>query len=107
MSFRNTATIFFALILMGCTTSPPKSQSEPASEFEGDLQAVEQHSETSGASRGGVQVCDEPRPEVCASIYAPVCAMRDDGARVTRSNGCRACADQQVATFLTGACPKP
>ena len=89
---------------MGCSTTTPSTQRESVSEV--DPQVIQQRDETSGAERADVQACEEPRPEVCASIYAPVCALRDDGARVTHSNGCRACADVQVAAFVVGACPK-
>ena len=59
--------------------------------------------------------CSEPRPEMCAAIYDPVCAARDNGIRclttpcdstewATYSNGCNACADTLVFRHRAGSC---
>lgn len=51
--------------------------------------------------------CTDPRPEVCAQVYLPVCATRD-AALVsdwkTYSNACTACADAAVYAHRAGAC---
>jgi hypothetical protein len=59
--------------------------------------------------------CTMPRPEVCAEIYMPVCAVRDTGIRcvttpcdsiedVNYSNACRACSDENVFSYSDGLC---
>ncbi|WOJ93034.1 hypothetical protein R0135_14785 [Congregibacter variabilis] len=37
-------------------------------------------------------------------IFAPVCATRADGNLETYASGCNACADDQVSSYLNGAC---
>ncbi|PID50051.1 MAG: hypothetical protein CR991_03590 [Proteobacteria bacterium] len=61
--------------------------------------------------------CQNPRPEICYELYAPVCAVRDKGIRcittpcpsterVTYPNDCKACADPSVVSYLPGGeCP--
>jgi hypothetical protein len=44
--------------------------------------------------------CSDPRPENCAQVQDPVCG--DDGQ--TYSNGCMACADEDVASYVAGEC---
>lgn len=59
--------------------------------------------------------CKDPRPEMCTQHYQPVCATRDNGVRcvttpcdstetATYSNGCMACADSAVYSYVEGAC---
>lgn len=48
--------------------------------------------------------CEEPRPQVCTMIYAPVCANHTDGRVETHASACNACADDTVATYVDGAC---
>lgn len=48
--------------------------------------------------------CEGPRPQVCTMIFAPVCATRADGNLETYASGCNACADDQVSSYLNGAC---
>ena len=68
------------------------------------------------ACRGGITTtpvppeltrCVDPRPEVCAQVYLPVCGTRD--ARLvsdwkTYSNACTACADPAVYAHRPGTC---
>jgi hypothetical protein len=49
-------------------------------------------------------VCEDPRPQVCTMIYAPVCATHADGRRETHASGCNACADETVLTYIDGTC---
>ena len=51
-------------------------------------------------------VCEEPRPEVCTMDYVPVCATLQDGSRKTYSNGCSACADSDVKSWIADVCPE-
>ena len=47
------------------------------------------------------------RPDVCAALYDPVCAVTAaaaGGARRTYGNRCSACADRDVVGYATGAC---
>jgi len=61
--------------------------------------------------------CNEPRPEFCTMDFNPVCATRDNGIRcvttpcsstesATYSNGCSACADKNVFSYVAGECEK-
>jgi len=48
--------------------------------------------------------CQEPRPQACTMDYRPVCASRRDGSKKTYSNGCNACADADVVSWVENAC---
>jgi hypothetical protein len=48
--------------------------------------------------------CKDPRPQVCTTIYAPVCATHSDGHRETHASGCNACADDTALTYTEGVC---
>jgi len=59
--------------------------------------------------------CNEPRPEFCTMDFNPVCATRDNGVRcvttpcssaesATYSNGCSACSDKNVFSYVAGEC---
>lgn len=62
-----------------------------------------------------VTECTNPRPEMCTMDYRPVCATKDTGIRcvtqpcdstetVTYSNGCSACSDPTVLSYVPEAC---
>lgn len=51
--------------------------------------------------------CEDPRPQVCTMIYAPVCALRTDGSEETLASACNACADETVISHVDGACEEP
>lgn len=68
-----------------------------------------------GGLKDDFKKCPEQRPEMCAQMYAPVCAVRDTGIRcikapcpstekATYSNGCMACSDPKVLGFRPEAC---
>jgi hypothetical protein len=61
-------------------------------------------SPNSGEDAGAVQLCEEPRPQICTRDYRPVCAQ--SGARPSRtaSNGCTACSNADVTGYVEGAC---
>ena len=44
--------------------------------------------------------CSEPRPDVCATVYDPVCASNGK----TYSSSCNACADRTVDYSDVGVC---
>lgn len=57
--------------------------------------------------------CENPRPEICYEVYAPVCGVHDTkepcltGAcsaekYVTYVNDCKACADSNVSAYVPG-----
>lgn len=52
------------------------------------------------------QSCSEPRPEICTQDYRPVCANLKDGTEKNYSNGCTACSDVNVDSWIDGECPK-
>jgi len=49
--------------------------------------------------------CPAVRPQVCTMEYAPVCADMIAGGQILYSSPCNACADDNVAAYLEGACP--
>lgn len=84
MKFCRSMMFFFIPLLAACTTAPSV---EPA--------MVSQ-----------VQTCEEPRPQVCTMDYRPVCASLAEGGVKTYSNGCGACGDAAVVSWIEGACPE-
>jgi hypothetical protein len=50
------------------------------------------------------KVCPEPRPEVCAQQYDPVCGQLRAGDSKTYSNWCTACSDEKVESYVPGEC---
>ncbi len=67
------------------------------------------------AQRKSNTECTIPRPEVCAEIYMPVCAVRDTGIRCVTTpcdntedmnypNACSACSDENVFSYTDGLC---
>ena len=48
--------------------------------------------------------CEDPRPQVCTMIYAPVCGMADDGSRKTYASDCTACSKASVVGHDEGEC---
>lgn len=49
-----------------------------------------------------ITACPEERPQICSMIYAPVCALNDDGTRKTFASDCVACGDDTVVGFEKG-----
>ena len=85
--------------LSGCN----QSGSQPAAEESSD--ALEQiPAELPDAESPDLNLCTEPRPEICAQNYAPVCGVHEDGSQHTYSNGCMACTNPQVVGSLPGTC---
>jgi hypothetical protein len=54
----------------------------------------------------GATACEDPRPQVCTMDYTPVCATLTDDSVKTYSNGCSACADAKVKSWVADACPE-
>ena len=49
--------------------------------------------------------CTMPRPAVCTMDYTPVCATLTGGdAATTYANGCGACSDTTVISYVAGEC---
>ena len=51
-------------------------------------------------------LCEAPRPQICTADYRPVCASLEDGSRRTYANGCSACGDAEVVSWVENACPE-
>ena len=51
-----------------------------------------------------LELCEDPRPQICTREYNPVCATLNDGSRKTYATGCTACSDQAVKGWLAGEC---
>jgi hypothetical protein len=56
------------------------------------------------AATPGATVCVDPRPQICTMDYRPVCGTLKNGTVKTYSNGCSACADAGVISWVDGAC---
>lgn len=54
----------------------------------------------------GATVCEDPRPQICTMDYRPVCGTHKDGSVKTYSNGCGACSNPEVISWIEGACPE-
>lgn len=57
-------------------------------------------------AEAGATACRDPRPQVCTADYRPVCARLQGGGTKTYSNGCNACADAKVESWVENACPE-
>ena len=56
------------------------------------------------------EACPTPRPgPPCPDVYrrAPVCGIKTDGSKVTYSDYCQACSQQDVSSYTRGACEDP
>jgi len=51
-------------------------------------------------------ICTNPRPLICTRDYRPVCAESKGGRFRTYSNGCSACSNPDIVSYLEGDCPK-
>lgn len=99
--FQRTVVIIVAVLILmpspvfsgGAT--PQRFQFEPES-------AVGEEAVTSGSDK--LVICPEPRPEMCAMDYRPVCAQLKDDQFKTYSNGCSACSDAKVVGYRQSAC---
>lgn len=58
------------------------------------------------AATPGATVCVDPRPQICTMDYRPVCGTLKNGTVKTYSNGCGACADASVTSWVENACPE-
>jgi len=67
------------LAVSGCASTPPTAESPQT-------------------------LCGDARPQVCTMIYAPVCALHDDGHSETHASACNACADSSVRAHTPGPC---
>ena len=52
------------------------------------------------------EVCKDPRPQMCTMDYRPVCGTTISGEKKTYSNGCSACSDLSVLSYVPGECPE-
>lgn len=62
--------------------------------------------EDSSQNAAAVTACEDPRPQVCTMDYRPVCGNLADGSVKTYSNGCGACSDANVSSWIEGECPR-
>jgi len=84
-------TVSFALALTvlvsGCQSYKEKDQTSAGTKTEMEL-----------------EMCVDPRPEICTMEYAPVCGVRDDGNGESFPNGCGACSNQEIVGYQPGEC---
>ena len=50
-------------------------------------------------------ICKDPRPAVCTMDYTPVCGTLNDKSVKTYANGCGACSNANVVSYVSGECP--
>ncbi len=58
------------------------------------------------APAAAATICEDPRPQLCTMDYRPVCATLGDASVKTYANGCGACADVNVTSWVEDACPE-
>jgi hypothetical protein len=51
-----------------------------------------------------MEMCVDPRSEICTMEFAPVCGVRDGGEKESFPNGCGACSNQEIVGYLPGEC---
>jgi hypothetical protein len=51
-----------------------------------------------------MELCTDPRPQICTNEYNPVCATLNDGTVKTYATGCTACSDPLVTGWNLGEC---
>jgi hypothetical protein len=84
-----------ALLGVACSQAPAPSEATPGERIQ--------------------QTCEDPRPEMCAQVYEPVCAERDTGIRCVTTpcdssesreypSACEACRDPMVTSYSAGPC---
>ncbi|MFT6350526.1 MAG: hypothetical protein ACJAYB_003576 [Psychromonas sp.] len=74
--------ILAAIFLVACESVPPAE--------------IEQTS--------AVYICGDSRPALCTMDYRPACGTLSDASVKTYSNGCSACSDSNVASWVDGEC---
>jgi hypothetical protein len=78
----------------------------PALLFAGQCSAQEPPGAQPAPTHSMSGTCKEPRPQMCAMIYSPVCGTAKDGSHKTYGNTCSACATPAVVGYTAGACKK-
>ena len=80
--------VLVCIFLSGCEQPPVEER-------------VDERVEESGRP---MELCTEPRPQICTYEYNPVCATLNDGTVKTYATGCTACADPLVKGWNPGEC---
>jgi len=84
-----TLMFIWSFLVAGCATSAPDTGSSDQAKLDETAQ---------------LEICEQPRPQVCTMDYRPVCGSLADGGWKTFSNGCGACAVSEVSGWREGAC---
>ena len=92
--------LLMLLALAGCNQSSESTAPAPAPEI------AQEGVEQMGDEHASLDLCADPRPDICTQNYAPVCGVQADGSRRTYSNGCMACSNPEVVGHLPEACPE-
>ena len=74
-------------LISGCQSDVNSDQSRPDSELEVVM-----------------EMCMDPRPQICTMEFVPVCGVRDGGEKESFPNGCGACSNQGIVGYLPGEC---
>ena len=75
--------VLISFIVVGCNSAPEQPLSEAP-----DV----------------INLCKDPRPQMCTMIYQPVCGVNNDGQFKTYASDCNACSHQEVRGYNEGAC---
>jgi len=51
-----------------------------------------------------LEMCVDPRPQICTMEYVPVCGVRDGGEKESFPSGCGACSNNEIVGYLSGEC---
>ncbi len=87
---------------------PTEEAAEP--ESSGDARSYnDEATPTRVREASGTYTCESPRPRVCEATPSPVCATKGANGSsreepVTVLNGCLACADPTVVSYVEGRC---
>ncbi len=88
------------VVVVGGNVSSESTAPEPAPEI------AQEGVEQMGDEHASLDLCADPRPDICTQNYAPVCGVHADGSRQTYSNSCMACSNPAVVGALPEPCPE-
>jgi hypothetical protein len=101
MTFKKFIDIYILIVIAMISLLSPTISSAGGNPEESETAIKEDKSNIGGDT---LEVCPEPRPELCTMNYLPVCAQRKDGAFKSYANGCTSCTDTEVIGYRDGEC---
>ena len=101
MTFMKLSGIYILIVIVMISVLSP-TISYAGGNPEGSGTAIK--ADKSNIGEDTLEVCPEPRPEICTMNYLPVCAQRKDGTFKSYANGCTSCTDTEVTGYRDGEC---